>query len=112
LANIRVLSEQEGQSLLLCPQCGYEFLHITKVSVHRGEDKITITGDNISIDEQKNTSRGVIIVIEYEGECVHRGEIILHFCKGNVYVYHDPLEDRPIDEHGMFKDSKDEIFRD
>jgi len=103
---------QPGQSFLLCPQCGFEFLHITKVSVHRGEDKITITGDNISIEEQKNTSRGVIIVIEYKGECIHCGEIILHFYKGNVEVNHRPLKDRPTDEHGMFKDDIDDIFRD
>jgi hypothetical protein len=116
LGNIRISAEQNELNYLLCPQCGDEFLHITKVSVHRGEDKITITSGNVSIDEQKNDSRGVIIEIEYLGECIHRGVITFHFYKGNVEVHHKPLKDRRV-ENGVFVNmltgsEPDDIFRD
>jgi len=113
LENIRISSGPHG-GYLLCQQCGDEYLHIVRVSVHRGEDKITITEDNVLIDEQTNNSRDVIIEIEYLGECVHRGVITLHFYKGNVEVYHRPLKDRRT-EHGVFIDvasEPDDIFRD
>jgi len=89
---------------LLCQQCGYEYIHITRVAVHRGRDKITIVEDNISVKDEPNTSRGTIVTIEYLGECNHRGEIIFHFYKGNVEVYHRCL---PFELGNM-----DDIFRD
>jgi hypothetical protein len=112
LENIRIQNgPEEYPAYLLCPQCGYEFLHITRVSVHRGEDRVTITGENVSMEAKKNNNRGVEIEIEYEGECEHRGRIVFHFYKGNVQVYYYPLEDRPMKD-GMFTDSANDIFRD
>jgi len=94
-----------GQSILLCPQCSFEYLHVTKVAIHRGSDKTTIVKDKITIEDNVNTSRGVTIAIEYLGECGHRGEIVFQFYKGNVEVFHRYL---PIVEHGDIED----IFRD
>ena len=94
-----------GASILLCPQCGFEYLHIAKATIHRCRDKIIIIEDNIAIKEEENTSRGVTITIEYLGECGHHGEIIFQFYKGNVEVFHRRL---PELEQGYVMD----IFRD
>ena len=86
---------------LLCPQCGDNHLHISKVSVHRGEDKVTVTGNKVSVDLEKNPCRGTLITIKYEGECAHRGEITFVFHKGTTLVSHKALEDIPT-VNGMY----------
>lgn len=93
-----------GRSLLLCPQCNFEYLHIIKTTVHRRRDKISIVKENISIKDEINTSRGVTITIEYLCESNHRGEIIFHFYKGNVEVYHRCLPPAPHDLQDIFRD--------
>jgi hypothetical protein len=56
-----------GTSVLLCPQCGFEYLHIVKATIHRRRDKITVVRDNVTIKDEANTSRGATITIEYLG---------------------------------------------
>jgi hypothetical protein len=107
----------EGQCVLACPICKWHDLHILEVDVHRGNDKISITNKNVSIDELKNDSRGVIIEIEYEGECGHSGIIRLHFYKGQIYVSHKRLPDIcgaafPGEERILHYKEKGDIFRD
>jgi predicted ATP-dependent protease len=115
--NIRVSALHDGEGLLLCPQCKgnscEEFMHIIQATVHRGEDKITVTSKNVSIDAEKNILRGTVIALEYEGECGHHGEIILHFYKGNTFIYHQPLRDIiGEDGHSLQYSEKGDIFRD
>lgn len=95
-----------GQSILLCPQCNFEYLHIISVSIHRGDDKITISADEVSIINEKNMTRGVTVSIEYSGECGHHGLIIFHFYKGNIETYHQSLPEppQPMESKDLFRD--------
>jgi uncharacterized protein YbaR (Trm112 family) len=98
--------------ILVCPFCKGQNLHIIEVSVHRGEDLVTVTRKRISIEEMKNEHRGVIITIEYEGECGHHGQIELHFYKGNTFVYNVPLPDITDGKDLLHYSEKGDIFRD
>ena len=114
--NVRVSASSDYLGILLCPQCRGDNgrnLHITQASVHRGEDKIAITSSKVSIDTLKNTARGTIIELEYEGECGHHGLFIIRFCKGTTYISYQPLEDI-IGEDGqtLQYSDKGDIFRD
>jgi len=95
-----------GQSILLCPQCDFEFLHIIQTSVHRGDDKIIIGADEVSIIDEKNTTRGSMVSIEYAGECGHHGVISFHFYKGNIETHHKRLPElsEPLDFNDLFRD--------
>lgn len=105
-------STGDYECALACPFCEGENLHITEASIHRGEDIITVTSNCISVDKKKNEERGVIITLEYEGECGHHGLIIFHFYKGNTFIYYRPLA-KISDEKGVLHYSeKGDIFRD
>lgn len=114
--NVRVSASSDYIGILLCPQCNGDNgrnLHIIQASVHRGADKITVTSSNVSIDAKKNTERGTIITLEYEGECGHHGEIMLHFYKGSTYISHQPLKDIiGKDGRTLEYNDKGDIFRD
>jgi hypothetical protein len=113
--NIRVSAPSDYVGILLCPQCSGDNgrnLHIVQASVQRGADNITITSRNVSIGAKKNTERGTIITLEYEGECGHHGEIILHFYKGSTYISHRPLEDIIGKDGTLQYSDKGDIFRD
>jgi hypothetical protein len=78
-------------SCIPCPICESENLHIVEVQVHRDVDIITITKEKIHVDSLDNTGRGTYVNIKYMGECGHWGRIILHFYKGNTFVFNEPL---------------------
>lgn len=113
--DVRVSALSDYVGILLCPQCNGNNgrnLHITEASVHRGDDIITVACNRVSLKAKKNRARGVIITLEYEGECGHHGLIVFHFCKGNTFVHHRPLSGI-LDEKGMLHYSKKgDIFRD
>jgi len=109
---LKIPSTEDYQCILVCPLCEGENLHIIEASIWRGNDKISVTSNRVSIEEKKNEERGVIITLEYEGECGHHGLIIFHFYKGNTFVYYRPLANIS-DEEGMLHYSeKGDIFRD
>ena len=83
-------NKTEGQCVLACPICKGRNLHILEVDVHRGTDKISITNKNVSIDESINESRGVIVDVEYEGECggYWRPSGVAGFCTQRDYRCH------------------------
>jgi hypothetical protein len=114
--DVRVSAQSDYVGILLCPQCSGDNgrnLHIIQASVHRGADKITVTSSNVSIDGEQNTERGTIITLEYEGECGHHGEIMLHFYKGSTYISYRPLKDIiGADGHTLNYSDKGDIFRD
>jgi len=75
-------------------------VHIIQVSVNRERDKIIARHDEVSIKEEANTTKGVIISIEYVCESFHHGLIFFHFFEGNVEICHKPLPQLK----GEFKD--------
>jgi hypothetical protein len=93
-------------TMLKCPQCAFEYLHPISVSVHRGDDKTTVTSESVIVKEEKNEKRGVTITMEYACENGHHGNLIFQFYKGNIEVHHESLE--------PFKSNEDwnTIFRD
>ncbi|MCJ7425038.1 hypothetical protein MUP01_12355 [Candidatus Bathyarchaeota archaeon] len=111
---VRVKALHDGEGVLLCPQCPNDddasMLHITQASVHRGEDKITINSEKISIDTLKNTNRGTMIEIEYEGECGHHGLFFIHFCKGSTYICYRPLADLNVKTDSFWNLVRKETF--
>jgi uncharacterized protein YbaR (Trm112 family) len=109
---VQIPCTADYQRILVCPFCKGENLHITEASIHRGDDIITVTSNRVLVEEKKNEERGVIITLEYEGECGHHGLIIFHFYKGNTFFYYRPLA-KISDEKGMLHYSeKGDIFRD
>ena len=109
---MKIPSTADYQCILVCPFCKGENLHIIEASIHRGDDIVTVTRNCVSVKEKKNEERGVIIMLEYEGECGHHGQIIFHFYKGNTFVHYHPLA-KISDENGMLHYSeKGDIFRD
>ena len=100
------------QCILVCPFCEGENLHIIEASIHRRDDIVTVASKRVLVEEKKNENRGVIIALEFEGECGHHGQIVLHFYKGNTFIYHHPLA-KISDEKGVLHYSeKGDIFRD
>jgi len=70
---VKIPSTSDYQCILVCPLCEGENLHITEASIHRRDDMITVTSNHVSMEERKNEERGVIITLEFEGECGHHG---------------------------------------
>lgn len=81
-----------GDTVLKCPQCGFEYLHPISVSVHRKNDKTIVTNEAITIKQEENKTRGVTIIMEYCCENGDHGELIFQFYKGAIRVEHKPLE--------------------
>jgi hypothetical protein len=105
------------QIALACPICKGENLHILEVDVFRGTDCIKITNQKVSVEEAVNPNRGVIIDIEYEGECGHCGVLTFHFYKGTTYAMNKKLPDIcgaafPGEERILHYKEKGDIFRD
>jgi hypothetical protein len=83
---------------LRCPECGFEYVHLTRVKVATG-DGVTIIENGETRHVQRETAevhearsnRGVRIFIEYACEEAHHGAIILQFHKGVTFVEHESL---------------------
>ena len=95
---------------MFCPQCGFEFIHLIRLTCLRGTDLTTITAKGIFVEEAENKTRGVRITLEYQCENGHRGEIILQFHKGNVFINHKTIPTE-YDEEGHYVLEAD-IWRD
>ena len=83
---------------LVCPICGFEFVHPISVRVTREKETTEITGKGIFIRDAENLGRGVIIELEYVCENGHHGIIRLRFYKGSTYVGHVELPELKHDE--------------
>lgn len=115
----------QGEEVLLCPVCRFEYVHPLSVKVatgldltvvdengtevHRGVTQVSL--EDVSLVDHKGTQavrtklaeslaahreRGVRIIIEYHCENGHHGNLIFQFHKGNIYVKHEILE--PLEE--------------
>jgi len=76
---------------LVCPICGFEYVHPIAVRVTRAKEMTEITSKGIFIRDAINPGRGVIIEMVYACENGHRGVIILTFHRGITYVEHRKL---------------------
>jgi hypothetical protein len=92
--------ENANYERLVCPVCGFDYIHIRSISVATGLNTITIghhgtfiTNSPTSESEKASLYRGVRVILEYICESRHHGKIILQFHKGNVIVEHERLED-------------------
>jgi hypothetical protein len=85
--------------VLLCPVCGFYYVHPVRVKVATGEDVTIVDSKGIQVvrggasseSRKADTERGVRIILEYVCENGHRGEVILQFHKGIVFVEHNQL---------------------
>jgi hypothetical protein len=91
VSTLSVYTHSEDE-ILKCPQCGFSSLHLISVSVHRKTDKTTVSNEGITIKEEENKTRGVIVALEYQCENYgHHGIIVYQFHKGLVYIEHETL---------------------
>lgn len=83
----------EEEDILKCPQCkSSAHLHLISASVHRKNDKTTVSNEGITIKEEENKTRGVTIALEYQCENYgHHGKIIYQFHEGEVFIEHQIL---------------------
>ena len=83
---------------IVCPVCGFEYVHPIGVRVTREKEVTEITSKGISIRDATNPGRGVIIEFEYVCENGHHGAITLTFHKGETYLGHEELQQLEHDE--------------
>ena len=83
--------------VLLCPQCGFEYIHILSVKVADNKNLHRIDAEGYSKDadteetQRAASGRGARIYIEYACENGHHGYLIFKFHKGNTFVEHEKL---------------------
>lgn len=96
-----------GESVfLVCPACGFEYVHPLCVRVATGEEA-AITDKNgtrvvkhsAEADDAK-AKRGVRILVEYGCEHGHHGNIVVQFHKGQTFIQHEVLPDLKREEWG------------
>ncbi|MEM2189779.1 MAG: hypothetical protein QXG35_10715 [Nitrososphaerota archaeon] len=98
------LEEIPGHEVLLCPVCGFYYVHPIRVSVATGEDETIIDSEGTHVLRGGRTEeamkacsgRGVRIILEISCENGHRGKIILQFHKGITYVEYEPHHDQDL----------------
>src|SRR4030067_3760472 len=76
---------------LVCPVCGFDYVHISTLKCLRNTDETIITKEGTLVKKSSNDMRGFKITLEYCCENLHVGEIILQFHKGSVYLAHNFL---------------------
>jgi len=105
---VRIGLQTTTDGWLVCPTCIHKektndpctYVHPLEVRIATGYKTIKInsrgisTTDELTEDRDKAIgNRGVRIVLVYNCESGHLGEIILQFRKGNTYVLHKFLEE-------------------
>ena len=87
-----------GKELLLCPECGFYYIHPTGVKVATGKKVVSVDAEGTTITRAPTPEtikavnrRGARIYLEYCCENGHHGYIILQFRKGNTFVEHEKL---------------------
>ena len=87
-----------NEQILVCPQCGFLYVHPVGVKVATGDrvTEVDRTGTcviNVETAETRDAAsqRGVRIIVEYCCEEGHHGNLIFQFHKGETLVYHEVL---------------------
>jgi hypothetical protein len=87
-----------GEELLLCPECGFNYIHPISVKVATNKKVVSVDAEGTTIiraptaeTEQAIRQRGARIYLEYNCENGHHGYIILQFRKGNTFIEHEKL---------------------
>jgi hypothetical protein len=119
---VRIGLQTTTDGWLVCPTCIRKgkvnmfsmHIHPMEVRVVAHDKTVTINREGITTTEEmtedlrKAKGHGVRIVIKYNCECGHIGEIIFQFHKGNTYVFHRFLEEIDSDDERWCE----EIWRD
>ena len=77
-----------SQEILECPECGFEYIHLVAIRVLRQREVTEITAKGITIKDDLNKTRGVIIELDYLCENDHYGTITLNFHEGQTLLSH------------------------
>ena len=92
-------SAYEGEEILVCPVCGFEYVHPLKVKVAIGNCVTVVDSNGTRMVEGETAEsikavkrRGVRIILEYRCENGHHGNLILQFSKGVTFVEHETLD--------------------
>jgi hypothetical protein len=87
-----------GMEVLVCPVCGFEYVHPPKVKVAAQNQTIIIEANELRVMQcetaetlQAQQERGARIILEYQCENGHHGDLILQYRKGNTLVFHETL---------------------
>lgn len=99
-----VTGNGENAWKLVCPVCGYEYIHITAITCMRCTDETTITNQKILIKQSQNKTRGVTITLQYCCESGHNGKITLQFHEGCVYLTHRVLKETEAIQKDIWRD--------
>ena len=81
-----VCTNSDGESVMLCPVCHFEYSHAESAGTLMGTDDIEariIPGTEVV---GKSPSRRSAVVVNFEGECGHEWRVIFQQYKGNTLV--------------------------
>jgi hypothetical protein len=84
--------ELSEESILCCPHCGFDYNHIQMVYTRMGcdEAEACIYQGTSLVEPAKQLSEGgyrrSAVVIEIEGECGHRWNLVIQQHKGNLFM--------------------------
>ena len=77
-------------AVLKCPVCGFEYNHLTGVEVRGGIGRMEGVGTRIDATGTRIfgavVDRGVVVDLEFSGECGHDFTYTLEFHKGQMQV--------------------------
>jgi len=90
--------------MVLCPTCGFEYVHPISVMVNRGGEITTVDADGTRMRSSAPSGRGVLVTVTYQCESGDRFRWEMQFHKGNTEMACHPV--------GFDDDSLPTIWRD
>lgn len=93
LAALSGASKSRDENVILCPVCGYEYIHIIASGVHQNDVLQLIAGDGMHIVRgMPALGRGSAVVTIYQCECDRHTFASVHrFHKGQTFRFTIPL---------------------
>lgn len=79
------------EGTLLCPNCGHNFSHISKVFTRLGSDPLEASVYEGTAVNGSTRSRRSALVIEIDGECGHSWRWIVQQHKGQNFLELEPI---------------------
>ena len=83
----------EKETMLKCPYCGIEEIHIQAVKVNRNGEVTVVDRDGTKMRSESPSGRGARVELTLWCEGGHKWRHSLQFHKGNVFVENEVLID-------------------
>jgi len=92
---------------LVCPQCGFNYVHIRNAVVNAGGDVTAVTPHGTMRFPDEPAGRGTLVQLDFWCEGGHKFKINFQFHKGQVFVWSEYLGEAA-EEYGEYE----ELWRD